>query len=60
MQSQTVTSTASAAYENTLKLPSTDNDGVYTCSVSNVRGYSNDLIGVGGEILTGSLCCHRS
>ena len=58
--SQTVTTTGSATYDNSLKLPSTDNDGVYTCSVSNIRGYSIDLIGVGGELLTGSLtmCCH--
>ena len=49
-QSQTVTDTALATYENTLTLGGTDNDGVYTCSVSNTRGYDNSLTGVGGEV----------
>ena len=49
VQSQNVTDTALATYDNTLKLTGTSNDGVYTCSVSNARGYGNGLTGVGGK-----------
>ena len=51
-QTQTVTQTQTATYQNTLVINSTvtDHDGVYTCSVTNARGYSNGAIGVGGKL----------
>ena len=50
-QSQTLTEQQSASYENTLMIANsvTDIDGVYTCSVSNVMGYSSGAIGMGGN-----------
>ena len=50
IRNQNVTDTALGTYENRLRLGGADNDGVYTCSVSNTRGYNNSLTGVGGEI----------
>ena len=51
-QTQTVTQTQTATYQNTLVIDSTvtDHDGVYTCSVTNDRGYSNGATGVGGKL----------
>jgi hypothetical protein len=50
-QTQTVIQTPTATYQNTLVIDSTvtDTDGVYTCSVTNTRGYSNGVIGMGGK-----------
>ena len=50
-QTQTVTQTQTATHQNTLVIDSTvtDRDGVYTCSVTNDRGFSNGAIGVGGN-----------
>ena len=52
-QSQLVTQTQTATYQNTLAIDNAviERDGVYTCSVTNVRGYSNDATGVGGKII---------
>ena len=52
-QSQLVTQTQTATYQNTLVIDNavTERDGVYTCSVTNARGYSNDATGVGGKEL---------
>ena len=30
----------------------TDRDGVYTCSVTNTRGYDSDVTGIGGKVYT--------
>ena len=51
-QTQTVTQTQTATYQNTLKINSavTDRDGMYTCSVTNARGYDNGVTGVGGKV----------
>ena len=50
VQRQTVTSTLTATYENTLEISnSTLSDGVYTCSVSNSRGYDSSLVGIGSK-----------
>ena len=51
LQSQLVTQTWSATYQNYLVISDavTERDGVYTCSVSNARGYSNGATGVGGK-----------
>ena len=51
-QSQTLTEQQSATYDNTLMISSnvTDIDGVYTCSVSNVVGYSSGATGMGGNV----------
>ena len=52
-QSQLVTQTQTATYQNTLMVDDavSERDGVYTCSVTNARGYSNDATGVGGKEL---------
>jgi hypothetical protein len=49
-QTRTVTQTQTATYRNTLVVDSavTNTDGVYTCSVTNARGYSNGATGIGG------------
>lgn len=49
-QSQTVTSTITATYCSTLGINSgvVDEDDVYTCIVTNIRGSSSLSIGVGG------------
>jgi hypothetical protein len=51
-QTQTVIQTQTATYQNTLVIDSavTDHDGVYTCSVTNARGYSNGVVGMGGKL----------
>ena len=49
MQNQTVISTLTATYENTLVSSSANSDGVYTCSVSNSRGYGSSSVGVGSK-----------
>ena len=53
-QTQTVTQTQTATYQNTLMIDSAVTDqyreGVYTCSVTNARGYSNGNIGLGGNL----------
>ena len=51
LQSQLVTQTQSATYQNSLVISDavTERDGVYTCSVSNARGYSNGATGLGGK-----------
>ena len=51
LQSQLVTQTESATYQNSLVISDavTERDGVYTRSVSNARGYSNGATGVGGK-----------
>ena len=50
-QTQTVIQTQTATYRNTLVIDSavTDRSGVYTCSVTNARGYSSGIIGMGGK-----------
>ena len=50
-QTQTVTVTQTASYRNVLVIDSTvtDTDGVYTCSVTNTRGYNSGVIGMGGK-----------
>ena len=52
-QTQQVTQTQTAAYQNTLVIDSAvaDRDGVYTCSVTNTRGYSNGVTGLGGKLM---------
>ena len=52
-QTQTVTQTQTAIYQNTLVIDGAvaDRDGVYTCSVTNTRGYSNGNTGLGGKLL---------
>jgi maltoporin len=52
-QTQTVTQTQTATYQNMLMIDSTvtDTDGVYTCSVTNARGYDNGDTGMGGKVL---------
>ena len=51
-QTQTVDVTQTATYQNTLVINSTvtDRDGVYTCSVTNTRGYDSDVVGMGGKV----------
>ena len=50
VQNQTVTSTLTATYENTLEINNyTFTDGVYTCSVINSRGYDSSSVGVGSK-----------
>ena len=50
VQNQTVTSTLTATYENTLEINNTTgSDGVYTCSVSNSRGYDSSSVGLGSK-----------
>ena len=46
-QNRVVTDAQRATYNNTLVIPS--DNGVYTCSVTNIRGYSNGVVGVGGK-----------
>ena len=50
-QTQMVTQTQAATYQNTLVIDSavTDRDGVYTCSVTNARGYDSGVTGMGGK-----------
>ena len=50
-QTQVVTQTQTATYQNTLVINSavTDCDGVYTCSVTNARGYDSGVTGIGGK-----------
>ncbi len=50
-QTQTVTQTQTTTYQNRLEIDSavTDTDGVYTCSVTNTRGYDNGATGIGGS-----------
>ena len=52
-QTQMVTQTQTATYQNTLVIDSAvvDRDGVYTCSVTNARGYDSGVTGVGGKLL---------
>ena len=53
MQSQTVTNTQTATYENTLRVVganATISDGIYTCSVSNSRGSASTSVGIGSEL----------
>ena len=52
-QTQAVTQTQTATYQNTLMINSavTEHDGVYTCSVTNARGYDNGVVGMGGKVL---------
>ena len=61
-QSQLVTQTQTATYQNILVIDSavTERDGVYTCSVTNARGYSNDATGVGGKELHKNKCDNLS
>ena len=47
--SQMVTNTETATYQNTLVISSADPNGVYTCSVTNRRGYSTSSTGIGSE-----------
>ena len=51
-QTQVVTQTQTATYQNTLVIDSsvTERDGVYTCSVTNARGYGNGAVGMGGKL----------
>ena len=59
-QTQTVDVTQTATYRNMLVIDSavTDTDGVYTCSVTNTRGYDSAVTGMGGKVpLYGSGCC---
>ena len=53
-QTQRVTQTQTAMYQNTLVIDSavTDSDGVYTCSVTNARGYDSGVTGIGGKLCT--------
>lgn len=56
-QSQMVTQMQTATYENTLMINNiTDTDGLYTCSVFNMMGYSSGTSGMGGEFK--SSCIH--
>lgn len=50
LQSQMVMQTQTATYQNTLTISAdvAEPDGVYTCSVSNARGYGNSVVGLGG------------
>ena len=52
LQAQTVTSTLTATYSNTLTIGSgvTDRDGVYTCTVTNIRGLNSRSAGLGGKM----------
>ena len=51
-QAQEVTSTLTAIYSNTLTIGSgvTDRDGVYTCAVTNIRGFISRSAGLGGKM----------
>ena len=51
-QTQAVTQTQIATYQNTLVIDSsvTERDGVYTCSVTNARGYNDGVVGMGGKL----------
>ena len=51
-QTQLVTQTQTATYQNTLVIDSAvaDRDGVYTCSVTNARGYDNGVTGMGSKL----------
>ena len=51
-QAQTVTSTLTATYSNTLTIGSevSDRDGVYTCAVTNIRGFNSEAAGLGGKM----------
>ena len=49
VQNQVVTNAALATYENTMRLNGANIDGVYTCSVTNSRGYSNFTTGIGSK-----------
>ena len=54
MQSQNVTNTQTATYENTLRVVganATISDGVYTCSVSNSRGSASSSVGIGSKFI---------
>ena len=46
-QNRVVTDAQRATYNNTLVID--PGPGVYNCSVSNIRGYSNGVVGVGGK-----------
>ena len=50
-QTQTVDVTQTTTYQNVLVIDSTvtDRDGVYTCSVTNTRGYDSRVTGMGGK-----------
>ena len=52
LQAQTVTTTLTATYSNTLTIGSevTDRDGVYTCAVTNIRGFNSGAAGLGGRM----------
>ena len=50
VQNQVVTNTLTANYENTLETDiNTISNGVYTCSVGNIRGYDSSSVGVGSK-----------
>ena len=49
LQTRTVTQGQTATYNNTLVIDPAPPSGVYTCSVTNIRGYSNGAVGVGGK-----------
>ena len=50
VQNQVVTNTLTATYENTLEINNnTISNGVYTCSISNSRGYHSSSVGVGSK-----------
>ena len=50
VRNQVVTSTLTATYDNTLEINNaTGSDGVYTCSVSNSRGYDSSSVGMGSK-----------
>ena len=51
MQSKTVTNTQTATCNNTLKANATISDGVYTCSVSNSRGFASSSVGIGCKFI---------
>ena len=58
MQSQTVTNTQTATYVNTLRVVganATFSDGVYTCSVSNSRGFASSSVGIGSKFIKDQL-----
>ena len=58
--SQMVTNTETAMYQNTLVISSANPDGVYTCSVSNRRGYSTSSTGIGSEFTNAQSLPQRS
>ena len=59
-QTQTVIQTQTATYRNKLVIASTvtDHSGVYTCSVTNTRGYSSGVTGMGGKVMLMIMLCY--